>query len=160
MAVDAFLKIDGIDGESKDHKHADEIELESYSCGLSQIGTSGHGTGAGGGKANFQDFHFVMKLNKASPKLFLACATGEHIGKAVFVQRKAGGSAQEFLKWTFTDILVSSYQTGGHTGGDIPMDQISLNFSKMEYEYQQQDEKGAVGKLQKVGYDLKLNKKV
>jgi type VI secretion system secreted protein Hcp len=102
-----------------------------------------------------------MKMNKASPKLFLACATGEHIKKAVLTCRKAGGEQQEFLLVTMTDLLVSSYQTGGSGHSDIvPTDQISLNYSKIEFEYKPQDEKGKVGGPIKAGYDLKLNKKV
>ena len=107
-AVDYFLKIDGIEGESPDHKHKGEIQLESWSFGESQGGTHSSGGGGGAGKVQMQDFHFVMKISKASPKLFLACACGQHIKKAVLVCRKAGKDQQEFLKTTFTDILVSS----------------------------------------------------
>ena len=89
-----------------------------------------------------QDFHFVMRVNKASPKLLLACATGEHIPKAVLTCRKAGTEQQEYLIFTFTGLLVSSYQTGGSKGDVIPVDQISLNYTKIECEYKPQDEKG------------------
>ena len=96
-AVDYFLKIDGIDGESMDHKHMGEIQIESWSFGETQAGSHSSGGGGGAGKVQMQDFHFVMKVSKASPKLFLACATGQHIKKAVFVCRKAGKDQQEFL---------------------------------------------------------------
>jgi len=78
-AVDYFLKVDGIEGESKDDKHKGEIDLESWSWGASQAGTSPGGGGGGAGKVSMQDFHFVMKVNKATPKLILACAKGDHI---------------------------------------------------------------------------------
>ena len=160
-AVDYFLKIDGIEGESTDDKHKAEIDLMSFSFGASQLGTHAGGGGGGGGKVSMQDFHFVMKINKASPKLFLACATGEHIKKAVLVCRKAGTTQQEYVTYTFSDLLVSSYQSGGSGGGDIiPTDQISLNFSKIEFEYKTQDAKGILGQPVKVGYDLKANKKL
>jgi type VI secretion system secreted protein Hcp len=159
-AVDYFLKIDTIDGESKDDKHKNEIDLESWSWGETNSGGEGYGGGGGAGKVSMQDFHFVMKVNKASPKLFLACATGQHIAKAVLTCRKAGGEQQEYWKWTFCDLLISSYQTGGSSGQVVPVDQISFNFSKIETEYKEQDAKGALGGAAKAGYDLKLNKKV
>ena len=160
-AVDYFLKIDGIDGESQDDKHKGEIQLESWSWGETNAGTMSHGSGGGSGKVAMQDFHFVMKINKASPKLFLACATGQHIPKATLVCRKAGGEQQEFLKVNFSDLLVSSYQTGGSGGSDvIPMDQISFNFAKIEIEYKQQDAKGSATAPVKAGYDQKGAKKV
>jgi type VI secretion system secreted protein Hcp len=160
-AVDYFLKLDGIDGESTDHKHKSEIDLESWSWGASQSGTHSGMGGGGAGKVSMQDFHFVMKINKASPKLMLACATGEHIKKATLTCRKAGSEQQEYLKVTMSDLLVSSYQTGGSAHGDVvPTDQISLNFSKIEFEYKEQKADGTLGGAVKTGYDLKLNKKV
>ncbi|MEB2360134.1 MAG: type VI secretion system tube protein Hcp [Bryobacteraceae bacterium] len=161
MAVDLFLKIDGIEGESMDSKHAKEIEVESFSWGETQSGTSSHGAGLGAGKVNMQDFHFVMRVNKASPKLMLACASGEHIKSAILTCRKAGKEQQEFLKIAFSDVLVSSYQTGAASGVDsIPLDQISLNYSKIEYEYKEQKADGTLAGAIKTGWDLKLNKKV
>jgi type VI secretion system secreted protein Hcp len=160
-AVDYFLKIDGIEGESQDSKHKNEIHLESWSWGETQSGTGGHGGGGGAGKVNMQDFHFVMKINKASPKLFLACANGEHIKTAVLVCRKAGKEQQEFLTIKLSDILVSSYQTGGSGHSDIvPTDQISLNFSKIEFEYKAQKSDGSLDSPVKAGWNLQENKKV
>ena len=108
-----------------------------------------------------QDFHFVMKHNKAAPSLFLACAQGDHIGEAVLTCRKAGGKQETYLKVTFSDLLVSSYQTGGSASGDdIPMDQISMNFAKIKIETFGQDAKGAVKPGPKATYDLKQVSKV
>ncbi|MCU1274512.1 MAG: hypothetical protein JWO48_1943 [Bryobacterales bacterium] len=160
MAVDYFLKLDGIEGESHDSKHKNEIEVQSWSWGESQTGTHSAGGGGGAGKVNMQDFHFVMTVNKATPKLVLACATGEHIKKAVLTCRKAGKEQQEFLIYTFSDLLVSSYQTGGSSSSDVPTDQISLNYAKMELEYKEQKADGSLGGAIKAGYDLKLNTKV
>lgn len=160
-AFDAFLKIEGIDGEAQDSKHKNEIMVESFSWGETQTGTHAGSGGGGAGKVSMQDFHFVMKVNKASPKLMLACATGSHIKKAVLTVRKAGGSQEEFYIITMSDLLVSSYQTGGSGAGDvIPMDQCSLNFSKIEYEYKPQKPDGTLDAPVKVGYDVKANKKV
>jgi type VI secretion system secreted protein Hcp len=157
--VDYFLKIDGIDGESPDDKHKNEIQIESWSFGENQSGTTSYGGGGGAGKVQMQDFHFTMKVNKASPKLFLACATGDHITKAVLTCRKAGKEQQEYLKWTFSDLLISSYQTGGTGSADvIPLDQITFNFAKVEVEYKEQKADGTLGGAVKAGYDLKLGK--
>jgi type VI secretion system secreted protein Hcp len=159
-AVDYFLKVDGIDGESTDDKHKNEIDLESWSWGETNAGTSRAGGGGGAGKVVMQDFHFVMKVNKATPKLMLACATGQHIKEAKLVCRKAGGDQQEYMTIKFSDLLVSSYQTGGSQGEVIPVDQIGFNFSKIEYEYKPQKADGSLDAPIKTGYDLKLNKKV
>jgi len=161
MASDYFLKIEGVDGESQDAKHKGEIEIDSFSFGATQIGAHAGGGGGGAGKVSMQDFHFTMKVNKASPKLFLVCATGEHIKKAVLTCRKAGKEQQEFYLVKMEDLLVSSYQTGGSSHGDvIPTDQISLNFAKIEFEYKPQKADGTLDAPVKAGYDLKSNKKV
>ena len=160
-AVDYFLKIEGYDGESKDSKHGGEIDVESWSWGETQSGTHGAGGGGGAGKVSMQDFHFVMKINKASPKLILACASGEHIKKAVLTCRKAGKDQQEFLKITMSDALVSSFQTGGSGGSDIiPTDQLSLNYAKIEFEYKPQKPDGTLDAAVKTGWDQAANKKV
>jgi len=109
--------------------------LESWSFGETNAGTAAVGLGMGAGKVQMGDFHFVMRSNKASPKLFLACADGEHIKKAVLTCRKAGKDQQEYLKWMFSDLLVSSHQTGGAASSDVvPLDQISINFTEAQIE--------------------------
>jgi type VI secretion system secreted protein Hcp len=158
MAVDFFLKIDGIPGESADGKHKDEIDVLSWSWGASQTGTMSYGGGGGAGKVQMQDFHFTMRMNKATPKLILACANGEHIKKAVFVARKAGKEQQEYMKITMSDILVANYSTGG--GGDEPIENIALNFSKVEMEYKPQNAKGQLEAAVTAGWDLKKNQQV
>ena len=161
MAVDYFLNLGTVEGESADHKHKGEIDLQSWSFGATNAGSFSMGGGGGAGKVSMQDFHFVMRTSKASPKLMLACATGEHIKKAVLVSRKAGTEQQEFLKVTMSDVLVSSYQTGGSAnGGDFSTDQISLNFAKIEVEYKEQKPDGSLGGAIKAGYDVEANKKV
>jgi type VI secretion system secreted protein Hcp len=155
-AADYFLKIDGIEGESKADKHTGEIDIESFSFGATQSGSFATGGGGGSGKVSMQDFHFTMGINKASPALFLACAQGDHIPKAVLTCRKAGKEQQEFQKVTMSDVLVSSYQTGASGHGDIlPTDQISINFAKIEIEYKEQQKTGGLGGSVKKFFDLK-----
>jgi type VI secretion system secreted protein Hcp len=157
MAVDMFLKITDVKGESKDKAHAGEIEIESFSWGAAQLGTSSHGTGAGAGKVSMNDFHFVMRNNSASPALFLYCANGKHLKEAKLTCRKAGGTQNNFLVVTMSDVLISSYQTGGSGAGEVPMDQISLNYSKIEVDYLAQDDKGITKSAGKKWWDMKTN---
>ena len=159
--VDYFLKIEGVDAESTDDKHKGTIELESWSWGETQSGTAGRGGGGGAGKVQPQDFHFVKKLDKASSRLFIACATGEHFKSAILTARKAGGGQQEYLKITLEDVLVSSYQVGGAAHSDVvPTDQVSLNFAKLEISYKEQKADGSLGGEAKQKYDFAANKKV
>jgi type VI secretion system secreted protein Hcp len=159
-AVDFFLKIDGIDGESADAKHKGEIEVEAWEWGESQAGSHAYGGGGGVGKVVMHDFHFTMKVNKASPKLMLACANGEHIPNAVLTCRKAGKDQQEYLKIHMHDLLVSSFQVGGHGGTNVvPLERVSLNFRKIEYVYKEQRSDGSLGAAHKAGWDQKVNQK-
>ena len=158
---DAFLKIDGISGESSDAKHKGEIELSSWSWGETQTGTHASGTGGGAGKVSMGDFRFVTTINKASVLLMLNCANGAHIKQAVLTCRKAGKDQQEYLEITMSDLLVSSYQTGGATSGSVlPTDQVSLNYAKIELEYKPQKADGTLDAPVKAGWDLKANQKV
>lgn len=131
MAVDMFLKIDGIDGDVTGHKHKGEIELLSFSWGLAQA-TSAPGGGGGAGKPTVSDFSVVKQIDKSSPKLMEACCRGEHIPNVniTLVNRE---TKEEYLKIKLTDVLVSSYQTGGSGGGGaVPVDQVSFNFTNVD----------------------------
>ncbi len=155
--VNAFLAIDGIEGESTDAIHPKTIEIESWSFGETQSTTISSG-GAGAGKVSMQDFHFVTKtIDKSSPKLFLAGATGEHIKDATLFVRKAGSSS-DYLQIKLSDILVSSYQTGGSSSSDIPTESVSLNFAKIEYSYTGTDPEGNLLPAINSGWDVLANK--
>ncbi len=157
--VDYFLKIDGIPGESKDAKHKDEIQMLSFSFGETNAGTFASGGGGGAGKVQMQDFHFVMNVNKASPKLFLSCANGSHIKAATLTARKAGKDQQDYLIIKFGDLLISSFQTSGQAdAGHLPLDQISFNFAKIDITYKEQKADGTLGGSTNVNYDLKQMK--
>jgi type VI secretion system secreted protein Hcp len=159
-AVEYFLKIDGIEGESLDDKHKGEIDVESWSWGETQTGSFSFAGGAGAGKVQMQDFHFAMHMSKASPKLFLACASGQHIKFATLNGVRGGDLAFNFMKWHLSDVLISSYQTGGAAGDSLPTDQLSMKFAKIEIVYTVQTASGAPGEQVKAGWDLRLNQKV
>src|ERR1700704_3834182 len=158
MASDIFAKIGDIKGESLDSKHKDEIDIMSFSWGATQTGSIAAG-GGGSGKVQFQDFHFTTSVSKASPKLFLSCATGEHIKDATITLRKAGRDQQEYIVIKMSDVLISSYQTGG-TGEQVPTDQVSMAFAKIEYSYSPQKADGTLDAAITAAWDLKANKKV
>jgi type VI secretion system secreted protein Hcp len=158
-AVAYFLKLDGIAGESNDAKHPGEIELESFSWGETQVVSGGGGGGGGAGKVQVKDLHVVMTESKASPLLFLACASGQHLKQAVLTGRKAGKAPMEFLVIKLTDVLVSSYDTGGGTALP-PNDQVSLNFAKIEVSFAGQKPDGSPDVPVKAGWDVKRNVKV
>jgi type VI secretion system secreted protein Hcp len=158
--VDFFLKIDGIEGESMDAKHAKEIELQSWSWGAMNSGTFSSTSGGGGGKVSHQDFTFSQVIQKSTPKLVDACNTGKHIPNAVLTCRKAGGGTnpgQEYLKIKFSDILVSHYQTGGHPGDVVPTDSISLNYAQIEFSYAPQKQDGTLDGALISKFNLKTN---
>jgi type VI secretion system secreted protein Hcp len=156
-AVDYFLKIDTIDGESTDSKHHNEIELDGFSFGATQSGTFATGGGSGAGKVQFQDLHFVTKSSKASPKLLQACANGKHFLKVTLVARKAGKEQQEFLKITLQDVLVSSYSVNGD-GIIGPTDSSGMAFAKIEYAIAAQRADGTFELPTTIGWDVKANK--
>jgi type VI secretion system secreted protein Hcp len=144
-ASDYYLKIDGIKGESVNEKHKDWIEISSFSWGLSQTSAVGGG-GAGTGKVSLQDFHFTMNSSKASPKLMLACATGQRIPSLQFVVARpddATGAGVDYYVVTLSDVLVSSYQSsGGPPPAGSPTTQsppvtesVSFNYTKIEWTY-------------------------
>ena len=157
--VDYFLKIDGLPGESTDDKHKGELDLESFSWGATNSGTAGHGGGSGAGKVQPSDFHFTKRLDKSSPVLMIACATGQHFKEVTLTVRKAGGGQQEYLKLKMNEVLVSSYQTGGG-GGGIVNEQVAMNFAKLEMVYKEQKADGSLGGETKQTYDFAANKKI
>ena len=132
MAVDYFLKIDGIDGDSQDDKHKDWIEVLSFSWATSHGGSKHH------------DFQIVKSLDKASPLIAMASCDGKSPGQAMFVARRAGKDQQEYLKIKLTDIVISSYNTAG-SSDDNPVETVSLNFAKMEMQYAPQKPDGTLG---------------
>jgi type VI secretion system secreted protein Hcp len=160
VAVDYFLKIDGVQGESADAKHKNEIQLEAFSWGEAVAAPHLGAAGGAAGHVEMRDFSFTMLVNKASPKLMLACATGKHLKEAVLTARRAGKAQQEFLVIKLSQVLVSSYETAGSAGGISPIDQVSLGYSKIELEYRPQKSDGSLDAPVTAGWDLIHNKAI
>jgi len=142
MAVDMFIKIDTIDGESRDKTHAKDIDVLAWSWGMSNSGTAHMGGGAGAGKVNVQDLSFTKYVDKASAKLQLACCNGTHFTKAKLVVRKAGTTPIEYIVIELEEVLITSVSTGGSGGEDRLTENVTLNFAKVKFVYTPQDATG------------------
>ncbi|MQR02106.1 Hcp family type VI secretion system effector [Glaciimonas soli] len=158
MAQDIFLKINGIDGESKDDKHSNEIEVQSWSWGITQQSNMHAGSGGGAGKATVDDLTFTHAVDKSSPNLMKYCLTGKHIDSAVLTVRKAGGNPLEFLKITMSDVIVTKVQPGGSNSDTGIQELIGLSFSKVKQEYAVQNAQGGSAGAITASYDIKGNK--
>ena len=157
MAADIFGKFGDIKGESIDDKHKDEIEILSFSWGVSNAGSMSSGTGGGEGKATFHDLSFTHKIDKASPVLMQACATGVHLKDATITNRKAGKGQQEYLVIKMNDVIITSVTHGGTGGGDAS-ENVSIAFAKVAVEYKPQKADGSLEAGIHFKYDLKAQK--
>jgi type VI secretion system secreted protein Hcp len=156
VASDIFAKIGDIKGESLDSKHKDEIEVLSWSWGVTNPVKAGGG-GGGAGKASFHDLSFTHRLDKASPLLLKGCATGQHLKEATITQRKAGKGQQEFLIIKMDDVLVTDVtEDGSDEGGRL--ETVSLAFAKVDLEYRPQKSDGSLDAGIHFKYDIKANK--
>lgn len=158
MAVDIFLKLNKLKGESVDDKFAGEIDVLQWSWGMSQSGTTHLGPGGGAGKVNVQDLTLTKYVDMATHDLLKHCATGTHIADGELIVRKAGATPLEYLKISMKDLIVSSYQTGGSGDGmDRVMETVTLNFAQYEVTYASQKNDGSKGPEGKAGFDIAKN---
>jgi type VI secretion system secreted protein Hcp len=158
-AGDAFLSLEGIPGESTDGRHRDEIEVLSFNLAIAQ--QAAHlGGGAGAGKVEMKDLLIVKAVDKASPRLFLACAAGERLKKAVLTVRRPGGDRADYLRIVLTDVLVTSVRLGGGGAEGRPQEEVSLDYGRIELEYTAVDQAGKGQGPVRAGWDVKANKKV
>jgi type VI secretion system secreted protein Hcp len=157
MPSDSFLKIGDIKGESLDAKHKDEIELMSFSWAVSNASSMGHGGGGGQGKANFDELTFVHNVDRASPVLWQACATGTHIKEATITRRKAGKGQQEYLIVKLTDVMITGV-TYSENATDGPLENVSVAYAKVAFEYKPQKADGQLDAGIHFKYDVKAQK--
>src|SRR5215469_11589175 len=145
MAVDMFLKLDGIKGSSADGKHKGEIDIDSFAWGMAQTGSGHRSSGSGSGKVDIDDITVHKLIDQSSPSLMLASASGKHIAKGTITVRKAGENPLDYLTIDLEKILISGYQLTGANEADTPSESFKLNFVKMKLEYWTQTDKGAKG---------------
>jgi type VI secretion system secreted protein Hcp len=161
MAVDMFLKIDGIKGEAQDHKHENEIDVLAWSWGMGQSATSHVGGGSGSGRVAVQGLSVTKYIDKATPNLMSYCCNGKHIPKVLLTVRKAGGDDPlEYMKITMEDCLVSNLSTGGNGSEDRLTENLSLNFAKFKVEYTPQKADGSGDAVIEVAYNIAKNVKI
>ena len=160
MAVDMFIKIGDLKGESVDDKHKDEIDVLAWSWGMSQSGTTHLGTGAGAGKVNVQDISFTKYVDKSSPNLMQYCCNGKHFAEALLTVRKAGETPLEYLKIKLTDLMITAVSTGGSGGEDRLTENVTLNFAEFKVEYTPQKKDGTGDAAVTIGWDVAKNVKV
>ena len=161
MAVDMFLKLSDIKGEAHDAKHKEEIDVLAWSWGLSNAASSHMGGGGGSGKVNVQDISITKHVDTSSNALMLACASGSHIKQADLVVRKHGGkSPLEYIKFKFSDIIVTSVTTGGSGGESLLTENVTLSFAKVQFDYFKQKDDGTGDAPKPFGWDIKMNVKV
>jgi type VI secretion system secreted protein Hcp len=158
MAVDMFLKLDGVQGESRDSKHAKEIDVLSWSWAADQSGKAGNQMGAGAGKVQVHDIQITKYMDKSSPVLMLYCCNGKHIAKGTLTVRKAGEKPVNYLTIDFDEIIITSITGGGSGGEDRLTENISLNFAKFKFEYFTQEDTGTKGKSAPLTWDIAANK--
>ena len=158
MAADMFAKIGDIKGESIVAKHKDELDVLSGSWGVSQTRSVTGGGGGGAGKANFNDLNFTHRVDRASPVLLSACATGSHIKEATITVRKAGKDQQEFLIIKMSDVLITSVSPSGSGDAAGLAESVALQFAKVSMEYKPQKADGSLDAGVFFKYDLKAQK--
>lgn len=159
MAIDMFLKLGDIKGESMDQTHRDEIDISRWGWRMTQSGSMHSGTGGGAGKVDMANIAIEKALDKSTPNLMMACATGKHYPQAQIVVRKAGGASNvEYLVITLKEVMVASYDTRAATTHDVLTEEISLNFAKVEVSYQpQKADGGKDGGAIKFGWNIREN---
>ena len=157
MASDIFAKIGDIKGESLDDKYKDEIEVLSFSWGVTNAASPSAGGGGATGKATFQDLSIVHRIDKASPLLIEACATGTHLKEVTLTQRKAGKGQQEFLIFKMNDVIITGVTHTGD-GGQPGSENVSFAFGRVDLEYKPQKPDGSLDAGIHFKYDLRSNK--
>jgi type VI secretion system secreted protein Hcp len=158
MAVDMFLKLNGVDGESKDKAHTKEIDILSWTWGMSNSGSAHVGGGAGSGKVSVQDLSLTKYLDSSSAKIMLSCCDGTHFDTALLTVRKAGGEKPvEYVTIKLQEVLITSVSTGASGGEDRLTENVSLNFAKVKVEYLPQEAKGGKGNMIPFGWDIAAN---
>jgi len=158
MAVEIFLKIDGVTGESKANGHVGEIEVFSFSLGASNPSSVAYGHGSGAGKVDISSLSIQKQVDNASAKLFQNCASGKHFGTGTLVVREAGGDKPvEYYKLEMAECFIDSISWGGSAGGGKPSESVAMSFSSMKITYFPQSEDGSQGTQQQGSWDIKKN---
>jgi type VI secretion system secreted protein Hcp len=156
MAVDYFLKLDGIQGESQDANHKDEIQIMSWSWGASQVSSVAGTGGSGAGKVDCSDYSIMAYFDKSTPKFFKSIAAGTHIKNGTMSAIKSGAEGKPYLKVDFGEMFVTSLQISGSS--EVPTVSISFSYNQIKIDYSVQDENGNLKSTGPIQYSTKENK--
>lgn len=157
MAMDMFLTLEPIKGESRDKTYKDKIDVLAWSWGMSNSGSAQVGGGMGAGKVNVQDLSVTKWIDAASTDLMKSCCNGKHFKEAKLIVRKAGEKPLEYLIVTMNDVIITSVSTGGSGGEDRLTENVSLNFAKVKVKYTVQEATGAAGPASEMGWNIEEN---
>ena len=159
MAMDMFIQIGALKGESKDSVHKEKTDVLAWSWGMSNSGSAHAGGGSGAGKVNVQDLSFTKYIDKTTPDLMLAASNGKHFPDALLIVRKAGDKPVEYLTIKLDQVLVTSVTTGGSGGEDRLTENVTLNFAKVKLIYKAQKADGSKDADITYGWDVSANVK-
>ncbi len=151
-----FIKFDKIKGSSTDSKFKEEVEAMSFQWGAG-IGVSGaHGGDRTTSQASVSEIAITKQTDKSSELLFKSLLKGEDVGKAVisFVAASKGESVA-YATLTLEEVIISGFSMT--SGGDMPSESVSLNFTKFDWSFTGRDAKGT-GSPTHLIYDLMQNK--
>lgn len=143
MAVDQFIKIGDIEGESQDDTHRGEIDVLLWKWGMGQSGTMHSGTGGGGGKVSIKNLEITKNIDRSTPILMKSCSDGTQFAEAKLTVRKAGTDPLEYLIITMSKVIITSVETEGSAGSDLIVETTVLNFAEVSVEYQPQAADGS-----------------
>jgi type VI secretion system secreted protein Hcp len=158
MSSKIFLKIGDIKGESTDSKHKEQIEVLSWSWGVTNAATVGPGGGGAAGRPSFTDLNFTHRYDRAAPLLWRACAVGQHFAEATLVGTKQGKGAQDYLVVKLSDVVVTSASASDSSGAGEAMESVGVKFAKVDMEYKPQKADGSLDAGVRFKYDIKNNK--
>jgi type VI secretion system secreted protein Hcp len=160
MAIDVYLQIDGIKGESMDDKHKDWIECKTVAWGVTQPKSATASTGGGhtAERVEMTDIQITKLADLATPVLLQTCAAGKTIPKAKleFMRADGNGDRVKYFEIQLENVLI------GHVApqvgeGSFMHEEVGLKFSKVKYMYTQQKVSGGAGGNTSGGWDLATN---
>ena len=144
MAFDAYLEIDGIPGESTDSNHAGWIEIRGYTHNIIQpvAASKSSGGSRASEKANHGDLVVTKELDKASPKIALACCNGSNLATVKLELCRATGNKETYMSIELTDVLVAAYEPHGQTAdeGALPRERVAFNYGTIKWTYTHLDQ--------------------
>jgi type VI secretion system secreted protein Hcp len=155
-AVDLYLKLEGVTGESKDKDHKDEMEIQSWSWGVANQGYYGTGSGGARGKGSVQEISVIKHVDRGSVECFKRCLTGHHFTTGKLTAYKAAGDGKRvpYLQIEMKKVFVTALNASGSGGDIVPTESMSMNFEEFNYIYMVQDDQGGEGKTTEFGYNL------